>query len=72
MYRCGSLLNVAVYRPCIDLVEPSSVVLVSVDVERNGQFFTSLYIEVIDFLLTEHPEAAFARVLVVCFYYEFL
>lgn len=65
-------LYVAVYRPRVDRIEPSAIVLMRVNVERHGQLFAALYVEVVYLVFAKHPEAAFAGILVVCLNYVFL
>ena len=55
------------YLPCTDTVEPAVLPLTRVDVERNGQFFAHLDIELFDLVGSEHIEAHFAWILVVIF-----
>ena len=53
--------------PCADTVKPSSLPFACIDIERNGQFFAQLDVELADFIFTEYVETHSARILVMCF-----
>jgi len=53
--------------PCTDIVEPTALILVGIYVEADKKLFASLYVELLDFVLTEDVENALAWVLVVSF-----
>ena len=46
-----------------DLVEPTAVVLVGVDIERYGDILTHLNVELLDAVLTKHTEQTLAGIL---------
>ena len=62
----------AINLPHIDLIEPTALILMGVNVERNGQFLSTLYVELLDAILTKYPEANLLGILVVCFDYILL
>ena len=65
-----SLYGVRVYAfnlPCTDRVEPTSLVLVCVDVETYAKLLTHLDVEQLYLVCPEHVETTAARVLVVGF-----
>lgn len=60
---CG--LCISVDGPCVDAIEPAAVVFMCINVERHGQLFSALYVELLDSFFSEYTEATFAWVLVV-------
>ena len=64
--RCR--LDVAVYCPCTDIVEPASLVLVRINVERHCHLLTHLDIELVYLVLTKDPEATFLWIGVMSLY----
>lgn len=62
----------AFYLPGSDAVEPAVLPLAGVNVERNGQFFVHLDVELFYLVVAKDFKAHFAWILSVVFYYKFL
>lgn len=60
------------HTPCTEVVVPTSVVLTGINVERNGHLIAHLKIEFAKTILAKDVEHAFAGILLVGFYHEFL
>ena len=68
---CGGGV-VAVYPPGTNIVEPTALILMGVDVEADTKILTHLYVELRKALCSEHPEDAFLGELLKGFYYKIL
>ena len=70
---CGrSLSTYTLNLPGTDVVEPTILPLTAIDVERYGELFTQLDVELFNFVSSEEIETHLTGVLVVCFQHVFL
>ena len=65
-------LNGAIDGPGIDTVEPTSLIFAGINIERHGQFFSTLYVELLNTIFTKNAEAHFSWILVVSLQYILL
>ena len=69
---CSSDCCTVYHAICANLIKPTAIILVGVNVERNSHVFTHLDVELLDAILAKHAEHAFARILTRHLYYILL